>query len=136
MTAKEYLSQARSIKIKLEAMAEQLAFLKSTALCIVPQYSDTPKPATQNIRKNEDAVIRVMDYEERIRKQYAKLDEITSVINAVSDPSMQVVLTKRYFGHEKWREIATDLYISTAHVYRLHNTALDEVEKLIANESK
>ena len=129
MTAKEYLNQAWSIKIRLEAMSEQLAFLKSAALCITPQYSDMPRPATRNVHKNEDAIIRVMDFEERLRKQYDKLDEINETISGVSDPTAQRILAKRYFKRNTWNGIARQLYLSRSRVFALHNAALDEIQK-------
>ena len=131
MTAKEYLSQAWSIRIRLEAMAEQLEFLKSTAQYIVPQYSDMPKPATPNIHKNEDAIIRVITYKERMEKQFAKLDEINETINSVSNPTSQAILVKRYIGRNTWDEITSAVYVSRSHAFELHNAALAEIEKLI-----
>ena len=135
MTAKEYLSQAWAIKNRLEAMVEQLAFLKSTAMYTTTQFSDMPRPCTQNIRKNEDAIIRVLNYEERIQKQYAKLDEINATINGLSDSTAQAILSKRYLGHNTWDEIASALYISRSRVFELHNAALAEIEKTGLNRT-
>ena len=111
-------------------MAEQLEFMKSTAMYFSPQYSDMPKPS-QNIRKTEDAIIRVLDCEERIRKQHAKLDEINETINSVSNPTAQAILVKRYLGGKTWVEIAQEMYISERHTRRVHNDGLAEVDRLL-----
>jgi DNA-directed RNA polymerase specialized sigma24 family protein len=130
MTAREYLSEAKRIKIRIEAMSEQLAFLRSTAEHIAPQLSDMPKPPI-NIHKGEDAIIRVLAFEERLKIQFTKLDEITATINEVTEPTLQVVLTKRYIGGKTWAEIARETYICERHIRRLHKQALDEVDILL-----
>ncbi len=130
MTAKEYLSQARSIKILIDAMSEQLAFLKETAKYISPCLSDMPKTPC-SIHKIEDACIRVMEKEEQIKEQYNKLDEINTAIYAVSDPIQRAILVKRYLSNKTWAEIAQETFISLRHVQRIHNTALGEITKLL-----
>ena len=135
MTALQYLQQARSIPIRLNAMAEQLERLKSAAEYVAPQLSDMPKSATRNVRANEDAIIRLMDYEERMKAQYGRLAEINEMINAVADPILHALLVKRYISGKPWAVISSELYYSEAQVYRLHSAALEEVERLIANAS-
>ena len=136
MTAIEYLSQARQINTRIKAMAEQLEYLKAAAEHIGTRYSDMPKPAIQNIHKNEDAIIKVVDLERRINDQFNRLAEISATIESVSDPTSQTLLVKRYLKCETWREISCEMHFSPCHIYRLHNLALDEIGKMIANESK
>ena len=135
VTALQYLQQARSIPIRLNAMAEQLERLKSAAEYVAPQLSDMPKSTTRNVRANEDAIIRLMDYEERMKAQYGRLAEINEMINAVADPILHALLVKRYISGKPWAVISSELYYSEAQVYRLHSAALEEVERLIANAS-
>jgi len=135
MTAKEYLSQARKIDIKLKAMAEQLEHLKSAAEYVGVQYSDMPRPV-RNIHRSEDAMVRVMDMEKRINAEFIRLTEISATIEQMSDPVLYTLLVKRYLTGEAWQDIAEDMSVSISHLYRLHSAALDEIENLIANESK
>ncbi len=135
MTAQQYLQQARSIQIRLSAMAEQLERLRSAAEYMAPLLSDMPKSSTRNIRASEDAVIRVMDFEERMKAQYDELAKINETINAVDDPILHTLLVKRYISGKSWAAISRELYYSEAQVYRLHTAALNEVERLMANES-
>ena len=135
MTALEYLQQARSIPIRLNAMAEQLERLRSAAEYVAPRLSDMPKSSTRNIRASEDAIIRYLDFEERMKAQYDKLTEINETINAVSDPILHALLVKRYISGKPWAAISSELFYSEAQVYRLHTAAIEEVERLIANES-
>lgn len=135
MTALEYLRQARSIQIRLSAMAEQLERLRSAAEYVGPRLSDMPKSSTRNIHANEDAIIRLIDFEERMKAQYDELAEINETINAVDDPILHALLVKRYISGKSWAVISRELYYSEAQIYRLHTVALEEVERLIANES-
>jgi DNA-directed RNA polymerase specialized sigma subunit len=128
MTAKDYLSQAWSIKIRLDAMVEQLKFLKSAAEHISPRLSDTPTQS-RNIHRAEDAYVRVMEFEERMHEQYVKLNEISEAINSVSDPTAQAILVRRYLGRNTWDEIVCAVHVSRSHVIRLHIAALAEIEK-------
>jgi DNA-directed RNA polymerase specialized sigma subunit len=135
MTAKKYLSQAARITAKLKVMAEQLEYLKSASECIPAQMSDMPRPATRNIHKNEDAIVRVMDFEIRMRDLFSQLEEITAAINGVSDTSAQAVLTKRYLIGNTWETISRELYVSRSRVFELHNAALAEIEKSRLNRT-
>jgi len=127
MTAKEYLSQAWSISIQLVTMSEQLEFLRTVALYVSPRLNDLPKPAVRNIHENEDAIIRVIEMEDRIKELEATLDEVIAAINNVSDPTQQAILTKRYLSNKSWSDIAQELFISLRHVQRLHDAALDVI---------
>jgi DNA-directed RNA polymerase specialized sigma subunit len=135
LSAKDYLSQAWEIKIRLEAMAEQLEFLKAAAVYVSPQFSDRPKTASRNIHETEDAVIRILEFQERMDKQYVKLNEINEMINSVSRPAAQAILVKRYLGGNTWNEISKSLHISRSRIFELHSAALAEIEKSVLNRT-
>jgi hypothetical protein len=127
MTAKQYLSQIAQLKLRLAAMAEQLEFLKAAAECVTPAYSDMPRPAARNIHKNEDAIIRVLDLEEKMRAEFGHLADINAAITEVGSPVLQSLLVKRYIHGDRWETIASSLYVSLRQVHRLHQSALDEI---------
>jgi hypothetical protein len=85
ISAKEYLSQANSLQIRIGTLTEQLEYLRSAAVYSSPQWSDMPRPATRNVHKNEDAYIRVMDKEQQIRIAQNKLLEIVATIDSVNE---------------------------------------------------
>ena len=129
MNGKEYLSQAAAIKTRLETMAEQLKFLKSTALYNSPQYSHAPGTGQRNIHKHQDTIAEAIDFEAEIKKQYAQLDEINQTINSLSNPTAQSILVKRYLGRNTWKEIAAAVYVSRSSIFAIHNAALAEIER-------
>ncbi len=128
MTAKEYLSQTRGIKLRLETMREQLEFLRSAAVCVTSSFDRTGSQVTRNIRRNEDAVIRVMEFEEKMQSVQMQLAEITAVINSVSDPAARAILTKRYIGGKTWDRIGREVFLCERQARRIHDNALAEID--------
>ena len=130
MTAKEYLSQIRPLKQKLAAMAMQLECLRSAAECVTSCYSNPPpQAATRNIHKNEAAFIKVMELKEKMQAEVDLLADINAAIAEVSNPTLQMLLVKRYVLGASWEKIAVEMFISIRYVHVLHNAALVEIEK-------
>jgi len=136
MSAKQYLSGAFKITVKLKAMSEQLMQLKSAAEYIVPPNEDMPKSATRNIRRNEDAIVKIIEWEDKMNAEYARLADINNTINAVPDPQLQSLLVKRYIQGYSWETIAGELFVGSSRIYQLHKAALAEVERIIAPDSQ
>ena len=127
MTAKEYLWQAWEIKQRIESMTGILAFLKSSAGYTTPAFTDMPQSKVRNIHKSEDAIIRAMEYEDRIQTERDKLAGIMDTISRINDPTAQAIVVKRYIDRKAWDEIAGETYISMRQVHRLHRGVLDEI---------
>jgi DNA-directed RNA polymerase specialized sigma subunit len=130
MTAKQYLSQIRRIKMRVAALSEQLACMKEVAGLASSVLSDIPHSPNRNIHKLENEVIKQIEWEEKIQSELNLLEEINSTIAAVADPTLHTLLVKRYVDGETWEKIATELFISIRQVYRFHDDALAEIEKL------
>jgi len=77
----------------------------------------------------------VLEFEERMKAQHSKLNEISRTIESVGDPLLHTLLVKRYLEGKTWQEISGEMYFSLCHIYRLHNAALDAVQAVIVNES-
>jgi DNA-directed RNA polymerase specialized sigma24 family protein len=139
MTAKGYLVLAGEIISKLKSMAVQLEIMKSAAQYITTLPSDMPKSGTRNVYRNEDAIVRVIDFEEKMRLEYAKLADINDTINSLADPMCQAVIIKRYLERPPkgytWIELAEALDISKSKAHKHHNEALAEIEKIIHNRT-
>jgi hypothetical protein len=131
MTAKEYLSQVSDIKTGLEAMSEQLIFLKSAAEYVTPKLSGMPRPASPNLRSGEDAIIRVMELESSIKAQYEKLAEISDTVSKLRDPRHRTVLVKYYLSGKTWREVEIETHCYKRTVRSIHLAALEEVDKIL-----
>ena len=133
ISAKEYLSQAWQIKMRIENMTEIAAFMRSAAECPLTNLNDMPKPP-RNIHKNEDIIINILEYEERIKSEQKKLDGVMQTIAEINDPTSQAVIVKRYMERKTWTEIAAEIYASERHTRRVHEAVLAEIEQFLKSD--
>ena len=133
MTAKEFLEQAWKSKLRIESLTSILEMLKSTAEYSSAPISDAPRPATRNVRKTEDAVIKIVELEERIEAERQKRNEVLAVIASIEDEFEQLLISKRYIERKRWSEIAKEIYSSERAVYYAHTKILAEIERLQLN---
>jgi len=111
-------------------MAEQLAFLKSAAEYAAPCLNDAPR-CPRNHNKNEDAILRVLEMEERMAAAQEKLNKVSEVIDKVSEPTQQAILVKRYLSKKTWADISSEVYYSIPRVYEMHRDALNTVQSVL-----
>lgn len=130
MTAKEYLSQAYLLSVKVKTKQEQAAKLRNSIAGISGiDYSGikvqtTPRPMML------ESIERLISLEENIAKDILKMEQkkekIVSQINRLGSPAHIQILKMRYLDFLGWGEIAERTKYSTRQVYRLHNNALRE----------
>lgn len=128
MTAKEYLRQAYIIDRKIKLDTEKLAAARSVLYGKTVRFDrDGAKPVPQG-NGTENAVLRVLELEERLDGEIDELTEkrreIERAVNAVPDEVQREVLTRRYLLYRKWEVIAEEMNYSVQHIFRLHNMAL------------
>lgn len=128
MRAKEFLSQLRRSALKVKIMGEQLRLMRETSSSISPVLSNMPRSSTPNIRRNEDAIVRIMDLESALYDELGKLADIHRTIFSVKDTLRYAVLVDRYIKGESWEVIAHDLDLSLRRVHQIHKAALAEIE--------
>ena len=135
MTGKEYLSQIRTINIRLKSMARQVQSLEDALTSVSPVISDMPRSPSPNLQRMESLIAAKVDLEREMDAESAKLADITRTINSLPDSTHSAILTSRYISRMEWREIANELYVSEGRAYQLHRDALAEIEKIIASYS-
>lgn len=136
MTAKEYLSQVKILRVRMVTLSEQLDYLKSAALYPSLPMSTIPKGPTRNIHKHEDACIRIMEKERQIEAVQNELLEISRAIESIGDTTVQAVVSKRYLSGKAWRDISCELSFSVPRLYELHREGLEEIEVYLKDHSK
>ena len=124
MNAKEYLSQAGKIQKRIECLSEQLRFMREAAENVSSVISDMPRSPNRNIHRTENAVIRIVDLEDKLKTELDKLAMVNELISRLSDPEEQEVLIKRYLNGQRWDEIVSDIDLSSRKVYQIHESAL------------
>ena len=141
MTAKEYLSQARTLDMRIKSKLQQIESLNELATTCNIVYGDMPRNPNCQGSKVERCVMKIIEVEEGLRNDVEELvelkREIMATIHAVSDVEQQTLLEKRYLCFLSWEKIAVDMNYSIQHIYRLHDAALSRVGSIMrVNESK
>lgn len=139
MTAKEYLSQARFLDIRIKSKIQQIESLNDLATSCTAVISDMPRNPNRGSTKMADAVMKIIDLQEEIKKDMNELvelkREIMGVIKSVSNIEYQTLLEKRYLCFLSWEKIAVELGYSIQHTYRMHDAALKEIGDISKDES-
>lgn len=135
MNAKEYLSQARYLDMRINSKIQQLDSLNDLATKCTSTFSDMPRNPNRGGSRLEDAVCKIIDLKDEINRDIDRLvdlkREIMLVIKQIDNPDQQTLLEKRYLCMESWEQIAVDMNYSIQHTYRIHETALKKIEYLI-----
>ena len=131
MTAKEFLSQAYRLDLRINSKIEQMASLNELAAKCTSAVTGMPRNPAKSRSPMEDAVVKIVALEEEIDRDIDRLvdlkREIVRVIKEVENPEYQTLLEKRYLCFMTWEQIAVDMNYSIQHVYRLRNRALKEI---------
>ena len=139
MTAKEYLSQARTLDMRIKSKLQQIESLNELATSCTVVYSDMPRNPNHGGSKVERAVLKIIEVEESLKRDINELvdlkKQIMETVQAVSDVELQTLLEKRYLCFLSWENIAVEMHYSIQHIYRMHDKALSCVSAImIGNE--
>ena len=141
---KQRLASYVPLRMEIEHQMERLLRLKNDAKIPALRQRDGSQHTAGTGDRMEQAIIRYMEYEERIlpqiEKARAEMQEIEDAINAVADPLEREILRLRYIDGEycrlmPWRDVALNLFGDNdeRHIlaaYRLHGRALVSISKL------
>ena len=135
MTAKEYLSQVRYLDDSINTKIDMLDGLNAMATKCTSVLSDMPKGGNGSTSRLEDIVVKIVALQEEINAEIDTLvdrkTEIRSVIMQVEDNNERLLLEKRYLCCMPWNEIVATSFISVTTSKRIHNSALESVEKIL-----
>lgn len=130
MTAKEYLNQARGMQLRVEALEERIARLRSRAERMTARYGAAPGGSGRNAGL-EAGVAKIVDLERELTRRVAAYAELIAgierAIDAVPDPRQRDLLKFRYLNGWSWRKIAREMHLSEDRVWHLHGEALKVV---------
>lgn len=134
MTAKEFLSQARYLDMRINSKLEQVDSLNALATKCTSTLTGMPHNPSQSTSHMADAVVKIVDLQNEINHDIDCLidlkREIAQIIKSVSDLEMQTLLEKRYLCFQSWEKISVDMKYSIDNIYRLHRAALKVVDEV------
>lgn len=135
MTAKEYLSQARFLDMRINSKIQQIASLNDLATKCTSTISGMPRNPNRGSSRMADAIVKIIDLEEEINRDIDALvdlkREIMSTIKSVSNTEYQTILEKRYLCFISWEQIAVDMNYSMQYAFRMHDRALKEIDRIL-----
>lgn len=140
MNAKEYLSQARYLDARINSkikQVEQLNYLATSATSVLSGMPHNPNKATS---KMADIVGKIVDLQAEINHDIDTLvdlkRDIGGLIKSLPNVEHQTLLEKRYLCFQSWEQIAVDLSFSMQHTFRMHDSALKEIDAMLKDVSK
>ena len=147
---KERLKRYPGLKMELEKMEARLEVLKSEETIPPLRPGDGSMRTAGTGDRQERAVIRRMEYEERtaptIASNKKEIRAIDKAVSALSDPLEREVITIRYIevdGYKPllWRDVAVVMYgedtdAKLLAVHRLHSKALQSLRKILQEEGE
>lgn len=135
MIAKEFLKQAYKLDQQITSKLEQLDVLRSMTQKITVPYGGEVVSNTRNVTSLQDAIIRIMEAEEAIKREIDILvdlkREISTLISHVKNTNYRLILEKRYLSFRSWDQIAADLHYSLRWLHIMHCRALNVIDKLL-----
>ena len=131
MTAKEYLSQAKTLDRRINIELKKIEKLRSLLEYRSPSWEGTSGGSSSGDRLSS-AISKIVEYEDRTNKlidEYTALyGEIDHAIHAIDDEDLVEVLERRYLLYQKWESIAKEMRLDLRWIYRLHGRALARIK--------
>lgn len=135
MTAKEFLNQAYLLDQRIKSKSDQIQRLNELATNCSATLTGMPHNPSKTVSPMADAVCKIIDLEHEISVDMNRLVEtkkrITEVIGKVDDVELRTLLEQRYLCGNTWEEITMSLYHNRRWIFRLHDKALEKVQKIL-----
>ena len=135
MTAKEFLSQARYLDMRINSKVEQIDSLNDLATKCTSTLTGMPHNPSPSTSLMADAVCKIVDLQEDLGRDVQELVElkrrISTLIKSVPNHEQQTLLEKRYLCFQTWEKIAVDMSFSMQYAFRIHDKAMEEIEEFL-----
>ena len=133
MDAREYLSQAYHIDLRIKSKLLQLESLNSLATKATATFSQIPPGGTRNVHRTENIICKIVDLEIEINADIDRLidmkRELREMIESVQKVEYRTVLELRYLNYRKWEEIAVAMGYRLRNVHYIHDKAIEYLDR-------
>lgn len=128
---RQWLNRAYNIDYEINTLLRERTVARER-MCGVSAVGYGEKVQTSGGNGQETAMVKYLEYDEKIRRRLKRLYEIKAevidAISAVDNPTYRQLLQLRYIEFCKWERIAEVMGYSRKHIGRLHCGALDSVK--------
>lgn len=118
---------------KIQAKKETAAALYELAIS-VPGIDTTTLKVQTSSRSENEIINKYLDLERELKKDIAAVLEKKETVYKklqVLDGLEKDIMQLRYIGGLSWDEIADKINVSSRHVYRIHDKALEKLKHVI-----
>lgn len=129
---KQELKEIKYLDFKINSSIEELERLKFYQDLLKGIDYRMDKVQNSNTSDMSDAIIKIVDLEESIKKNISILVEKKKILKSKIDtlePTMYQILYLRYFKYYQWSVIANELYYCEGYIKKLHGIALEILRK-------
>lgn len=137
MNAKEYLLQIKKIRRRVNLLQAEVDRLRTDAESVSINLDGMPRGKGKSSWEN--LAIQLAECESILQEQlselWSKQMEAILLLGKLK-PKHQQILTEYYIADKTWERIAYEQDITWRHCYRLHGSALAELEGVMNNDDK
>lgn len=128
MTAKEYLSQAKYLDMRINSKIQQVSSLNDLAKKCTTALTGMPRNPSGSTSTMAETINKIIDLQQEINADIDALvdlkRDIMDVIKGVPNQEAQTILEKRYLCFLTWETIATEMGYDLRYIHKIHNRAL------------
>lgn len=132
MTAKEYLKQAKTLDMEINAKVEELHQLQLNASC-VQSVAITERVMSSHDNSSNKIIDKIVNLQNEINAEIDKLvvlkEEIRSKINQLENAYHRTILTKHFINRQTIEDIAENMNYSRTNTYDMYKSALKAFSK-------
>lgn len=139
MTAKEYLNQLITMDNAINRKQQRLATLRDVAMNTTPNYVDEAVQRTREKNPLENIMSKIVDLDREIDEDIDALvdfkAEVWEQLDKLEDETQKRILWLHYSERLSWTKVAVEMSFTTRYVYIIHRAALDELDKILKQDS-
>lgn len=136
MTAKALLERIIKIRkaidyrnTKIDALVEQAENTSARLTGMPHNPSSDPSPMAT-------AICRKVDLEREIAELAAERDALIGKIDLLEESDLSRLLTLRYVQEAPWDDIMAEMGYCHSHIFRMHRTAITQLDALLKDGTK
>lgn len=138
MTAKEYLSQLRTLDEKIRCQAADAARLRDATTTITQSLKEDATHGGGRKDRTAETVARLLDLEAEISREVERLTtlkrDISGKLDSIQNRNFYVVLYRRYVLFETFEQIACEMGCTWRNTCYIHGKALQAFAKVMDAE--
>lgn len=138
--AKEYLKGVKLLDAQINARLSEKEDLEDKLKHITPNLSFDKGSGGGNHDKLGGMIAKIVDLERAIDADIDRFvdlkNEALGLLNKMNNPTYMTILHRRYFQHNTFEKIASDMGYSWRWICKLHGRALQEFDKILQEARK